>query len=145
MRPDDCAPGSYSYLEEALTPDDPAAPAACLRRDAAGPMRVRARRQTRQGPPLGSSEGDSLRGRGGRDVLRGRAGRDCLAGGKGADRLNGGPDADDLSGGPGGDRLNARDRVADSVRCGPGTDRATVDARDRVRGCERVRERRRRG
>jgi len=145
MRPDDCAPGSYSYLEEALTPDDPAAPPDVCAGTRRGPCEFELVGKRGRDRLLGSSEGDSLRGRGGRDVLRGRAGRDCLAGGKGADRLNGGPDADDLSGGPGGDRLNARDRVADSVRCGPGTDRATVDARDRVRGCERVRERRRRG
>ena len=140
MRPDDCPPGSYSYLEEALSPDDPAAPTGVCAGTQRRPCEFELVGKRGKDRLVGSSEGDSLRGRGGRDVLRGRAGRDCLAGGKGADRLNGGSDGDDLAGGPGGDRLNARDGDADSVRCGPGRDRAKVDARDRVRGCERVRK-----
>jgi dienelactone hydrolase len=142
MRPDDCPLGSYSYLEEALSPDDPAAPTGVCAGTGRRPCEVELVGKRGRDRLVGSSEGDSLRGRGGRDVLRGRGGRDCLSGGKGADRLNGGDDGDDLKGGPGGDRLDARDGDADSVRCGPGRDRAKVDARDRVRGCERVREKR---
>lgn len=142
MRPDDCPPGSYSYLEEALTADDPEAPIGVCAGTQRRPCEVELVGKRGRDRLLGSSEGDSLRGRGGRDVLRGRAGRDCLAGGKGGDRLDGGADGDDLKGGPGRDRLDTRDDDADSVRCGPGTDRAKVDARDRVRGCERVRKKR---
>ena len=138
MAPDACEPGSYSYLEEALTPDDPAsAPQPC------GGLEAHACEFAlvgRHGPDrlVGTNEGDDLRGRGGRDRLRGRGGRDCLRGGAGADRLNGGPHADRLAGGAGRDRLNARDGKRDRVRCGPGRDRARVDRRDNVVGCEAV-------
>jgi hypothetical protein len=138
MRPDECPPGSYSYLEEALTPDDPAVPVTSCggtERRACEFELVGKRGKDRL---VGSSEGDSLKGRGGRDVLRGRGGRDCLAGGTGGDRLNGGTGSDDLDGGPGADVIKARDRDRDTVRCGAGDDRAKVDRRDRVRRCENV-------
>lgn len=87
-------------------------------------------------------------GLGGNDVLTGLAGDDCLSGGRGEDRLSGGPGNDTLSGGlgknrysggSGKDRINARNRVSERVNCGPGKDRARVDAGDRTVGCERVR------
>jgi hypothetical protein len=78
---------------------------------------------------LGSAGDDTLRGLGGADRIYGRGGRDRLDGGPGRDRIFGGPGADRLRGGPGADLLD----------CGPGRDLAQVDARDRVRGCERVR------
>ena len=140
MRADDCAPGSYSYLEEALTPDDPAAPPTPCGGTKQTPCEFVIVGKRGKDRLVGSSEGDTLRGRAGRDRLKGLAGRDCLAGGKGADSLSGGADGDDLNGGPGGDRVDARDGDRDSVRCGRGDDRAKVDVRDRVRGCERVRE-----
>ena len=96
----------------------------------------------------GTIAGDSLKGLGGNDVLTGLAGDDCLSGGRGRDRLSGGPGNDTLSGGPGKnrysggsgkDRINARNRVSERVNCGPGKDRARVDAGDRTVGCERVR------
>ncbi len=118
---------------------------------------------------LGSIAGDRINGKGGDDQLKGRAGDDCIRGGGGADdlrggamddRLNGGRGADSLKGGGGNDNVRDRsggeDRVgggggddrlrsdrggADLVLCGPGDDRATVDDRDKTRGCERVKER----
>jgi uncharacterized repeat protein (TIGR01451 family) len=93
---------------------------------------------------------------GGDDALWGGNGRDHLAGGAGNDRLYGGLKGDVLSGGSGNDQLfpgtgrdrvlagagddvvSARDGSRDVIDCGPGSDRATVDRRDVVRGCEQV-------
>jgi hypothetical protein len=89
--------------------------------------------------------GDRLRGNPGHDCLIGGTGRDELEGGRGDDRLTGGAGRDTLRdedgvdafyGGGGGDYVNARDGRRERVRCGPGVDRAVVDAGDRVRGCE---------
>lgn len=45
-----------------------------------------------------------------------------------------------LVGGPGNDRINSRDGTVEVANCGAGgRDVATVDARDRTRGCETVR------
>jgi dienelactone hydrolase len=140
MAPDNCHPGVYSFVADALTPDIPGAEA-----DPCGgiePLRACPFEQigTRKRDKLrGTAVGDSLRGRGGRDVLRGKRGRDCLSGGRGGDRLKGGPDADRLRGGRGRDQVDAKDGDRDAVRCGPGDDRAKVDRRDMVRGCERRR------
>lgn len=105
---------------------------------------------------VGTGAGDVVFGRGGNDVLRGRGGHDCLLGSagrdtlrgeEGNDRLTGGSGADTLVGGPGANVYDAGagDDVVDAVNgrpelvaCGPGTDRARVDRRDRVTGCERV-------
>lgn len=104
----------------------------------------------------GSGAGDVIFGRGGSDRLRGGDGHDCLIGGagndtirgeRGDDRLTGGPGADTLLGGaglnaydagPGNDFVNAVNGRVELVRCGSGRDRAVVDRRDRVVGCERV-------
>jgi len=121
-----------------------------------GPCAVR-RAGTPRGDTLtGTSAGDLILGLAGNDVLRGRGGDDCLSGGPGRDRLIGGPGADRLDGGRGADRLDggagtnrydagpghdvvrARNRRRELVNCGSGRDRARVDRRDRVRGCERV-------
>jgi dienelactone hydrolase len=142
MRPDDCPPGSYSYLEEALTPDDPANPPDVCGGTRRSTCEFELTGKRGKDRLVGSAEGDRLRGRGGRDKLKGRGGRDCLAGGKGGDRLDGGAGGDRLSGGSGRDRIDARDGGRDTVRCGRGRDRAKVDRRDRVRGCERVRNKR---
>ena len=100
---------------------------------------------------IGTRAGDKLVGRGGNDSLSGRGGADCLSGGRGADRLTGGGGADRLTGGPGrnrysagagNDRVNAVNHKVELVICGTGRrDRATVDRRDVVRGCEIVRRR----
>ena len=43
------------------------------------------------------------------------------------------------SGGAGNDTINARNGQKETVDCGAGKkDKATVDKRDRVKGCERV-------
>jgi Ca2+-binding RTX toxin-like protein len=96
---------------------------------------------------VGTAEDDVIFGRGGPDRIFGNGGQDRLDGGPGADRVSGGPGADRLRGGAGRDRLNggpgpdlifARGGGADIVNCGGGRDRAQVDERDRVSGCERV-------
>ena len=137
MGPDGCPPGSYSFVADAQTPDVEGAepqpcggieqPGSCPFEQIGGRKRDRLR---------GTPAGDSLRGRGGRDVLHGLAGGDCLSGGHGADRLDGGPDGDHLKGGRGRDHVDAKDGDRDVVRCGPGRDRARVDRKDQVRGCE---------
>jgi Ca2+-binding RTX toxin-like protein len=73
------------------------------------------------------------------DVLRGRPGDDRIFGGRRRDRLVGGPGRDLLEGGRGNDFIDARDGVADVVRCGPGVDRVLADSIDLVeRGCEHI-------
>jgi dienelactone hydrolase len=99
---------------------------------------------------IGSPKGDRIKGRGGPDRMFGRRGRDCLfgeggkdrvSGGRGADEIKGGAKNDLFKGGPGPDRILARDLRRDIVRCGKGKDRAVVDKVDKVRGCEKVKER----
>jgi Ca2+-binding RTX toxin-like protein len=85
---------------------------------------------------------DLLAGGDGDDRADGGSGADMVAGDSGDDRLIGGPGRDRLQGGPGADRVNARDGERDVVRCGPGRDRARVDAIDSVAGCERATRRR---
>ncbi len=43
-----------------------------------------------------------------------------------------------LEGGRGDDRISAVDAVFDEVECGPGGDRADLDANDRPTGCETI-------
>ena len=81
----------------------------------------------------------SLVGSQGRDRLIGGPGSDRLAGKLGGDKIvggKGGPDC--LLGGQGSDRLRAVNGRRDIVKCGHGRDRATVERKDHVRGCERV-------
>jgi Ca2+-binding RTX toxin-like protein len=89
---------------------------------------------------------DEMLGGRGADLLYGNAGRDDLAGGDGRDRLWGGRGNDQLEGGGGRDRYFAgsgddlvlsRDRHAEVIRCGAGTDRVVADRQDRLIGCER--------
>ena len=87
---------------------------------------------------------DCLLGQDGGDVLRGEAGEDRLTGGRDADVLVGGPGVNAYDAGPGRDFVDARNGRRELVRCGSGRDRARVDRRDRVRGCERVSRPRRR-
>ena len=104
----------------------------------------------------GTGDDFYLRGEAGDDRLIGGAGADGLYGGVGNDRLSGGADNDYLSGGAGNDsisggagrnrlfgragndRLRARNGTRETVDCGSGRDTATIDANDRVVGCERV-------
>ena len=117
---------------------------------------------------VGSNAGDRIEGGGGSDRICGREGRDRLSGGYGHDRLSGaagndklrgGRHADQLAGGPGNDLLDGRagrdgirggtgndfiptaGAFPDRVDCGPGRDLVLVDPLDRVRHCERMRER----
>lgn len=94
---------------------------------------------------VGFAAGDRLLGQPGHDCLIGGSGADQLEGGLGNDRLTAGSGRDMLRGekgldffdaGSGGDHVIARDGQRERVRCGPGVDRAAVDKRDRVRGCE---------
>ena len=87
---------------------------------------------------LGTSGPDVLRGTPGKDQLYGRAGADRIYGLRGDDLVVGGPGKDLLDSGPGNDRVVARDGALDILRCGPGTDVAIVDRRDRVSSCEKA-------
>lgn len=87
----------------------------------------------------GAGGPDRLWGLGGADRLYGRAGNDRLFGGAGGDRLDGGAGRDLLDAGPGNDTIAARDRTADTIRCGRGRDTVYADRADAVaRDCERV-------
>lgn len=82
---------------------------------------------------------DILAGGPQRDVLLGGFGDDRIAGGAGPDLVIGGPGSDRLSGGAGNDQVDSNDRSVDTVMCGPGSDRATVDHFDRVsKDCEKI-------
>ncbi|HEX8053134.1 MAG TPA: hypothetical protein VF517_09085 [Thermoleophilaceae bacterium] len=87
----------------------------------------------------GAGGNDKLRGEDGNDRLFGGSGKDTLDGGRGNDRLTGGADANRYSGGAGDDTISARNGKVDTIDCGAGRkDSATVDRRDRVKGCEKV-------
>lgn len=109
-------------------------------------------------------EPSTIDGRGGADDLRAGPGRETIDGGAGDDRIEGGFNHDVLTGGPGRDTIygdstsgncggfgqscwipfgndviNARDGSADQIDCGPGEDKAIVDAFDTVAAnCESV-------
>ena len=73
------------------------------------------------------------------DTLLGGPGNDQLGGGDGGDVLDGGVGVDVLDGGTGDDELRARDGQADTLRCGPGTDRVDADQLDDAAAdCETV-------
>lgn len=95
----------------------------------------------------GGNGDDELRGGSGRDLLLGGGGRDLLVGGDGNDRLRGdggrdridaGAGTNSIDAGAGSDRVDAANGRSEVVDCGLGRDLATVDRRDRTRGCERV-------
>ncbi|HYH58398.1 MAG TPA: thrombospondin type 3 repeat-containing protein [Thermoleophilaceae bacterium] len=87
----------------------------------------------------GGKGNDKLFGGAGNDKLKGEAGKDTLNGGAGNDRLTGGPSANKYKAGPGNDRIKAKNKKKETVNCGPGKkDRATVDKKDKVKGCEKV-------
>jgi hypothetical protein len=90
----------------------------------------------------GGAGKDTLNGLSGNDSLTGGAGNDKLGGSTGNDKLNGGAGRNSYNGGPGNDTINAVNRVAETIDCGSGRDRATVDRKDRVKRCERVVRRR---
>jgi CSLREA domain-containing protein len=94
-------------------------------------------------PFAASSDGDDrLFGGAGQDSLIGGGGDDLLDGGGGDDRLAGGAGRNVYRGGAGKDTILARNGKRESIDCGAGKDRATVDRADRVKGCETVRPKR---
>ena len=94
----------------------------------------------------GADGNDDMRGDSGEDFLLGGRGNDIMVGGNGDDRLAGGDGNDVLSGGggsnhivggSGADRINVKNGRKDTVDCGGGRDRASIDLRrDKTRGCE---------
>ncbi len=86
----------------------------------------------------GGGGNDWIYGLGGNDTLRGGGGDDHLYGGPGNDVITGGPGSDFIYGGPGSDTIYAADGERDTIDCGPGVDRAYVDAIDVVKNCEIV-------
>ena len=91
---------------------------------------------------FGDAGPDKIAGGSGNDKLTGGAGNDTLAGAAGNDVLTGGSGRNKYSAGGGKDVIAAANGVVETVDCGAGRDRATVDKKDRVVGCERVRRRR---
>jgi phospholipase C len=87
----------------------------------------------------GGNGNDKLYGAGGNDTLNGGNGNDKLTGGAGNDKLSGGSGTNSYSGGSGNDTINARNGKKETVDCGSGKkDVATVDKKDKVKGCEKV-------
>ena len=86
----------------------------------------------------GGGHDDTIFGLGGSDTLLGGAGDDMIDGGAGNDIITGGAGADRLLGGPGSDTIYAVDDERDTIDCGPGNDRAVVDAVDKIVNCEVV-------
>ena len=77
-------------------------------------------------------------GKAGADCLEGGDGPDALDGGDGNDKLDGGRGKDGFKAGNGRDFADAVDGVKETVDCGAGVDRAEVDKKDVVKGCESV-------
>jgi hypothetical protein len=87
----------------------------------------------------GGPGNDSLKGGKGNDKLFGGRGNDTLDGGPGNDTLNGGKGRNKYNGGTGNDTVNAKNGTKETVDCGAGKrDKATVDKKDVVKHCERV-------
>jgi Ca2+-binding RTX toxin-like protein len=81
---------------------------------------------------------DTIKGLGGNDTIMGGGGDDTLNGGDGNDVIDGGAGADKIQGGKGSDTILSADGQRDTVDCGPGVDKATVDAIDIVKNCESI-------
>jgi Ca2+-binding RTX toxin-like protein len=86
----------------------------------------------------GTAAKDSYCGLAGADRIFGRKGNDLLSGGPGKDVIDGGPGRDLIYGGGEDDLIQARDGQRDEIDCGSGHDRAIVDRKDSVAGCEVV-------
>ena len=115
-------------VETPAQPRTPAGPSGVSRTGTSGPDAL-----------MGTAFADVLRGLGGNDRLNGRGGADKLYGGRGNDTLTGGVGLDLLDAGPGNDRVLARDRIRDTIQCGPGRDAVVADRIDKVaRDCETV-------
>jgi hypothetical protein len=82
---------------------------------------------------------DTVNGGDGGDRLVGGDGNDSLHGNGGNDSISGDAGVDLLDGGAGNDRLYARDKRAETVWCGGGSDRAQVDVTDQPSdACENI-------
>lgn len=86
----------------------------------------------------GGAGADLLEGGDGDDVVHGGDGPDTLRGGEGGDELEGGAGPDEYAGGDGADLIRARNDVADTGTCGPGTDSLIADLVDTLSGCESI-------
>ncbi len=80
----------------------------------------------------GGPGNDTLNGGEGNDVLRGRRGNDTVNGDNGDDRIWVGHGADVENGGAGNDRMHAiaRDRMVDTIDCGPGNDIVWLNSKE---------------
>ena len=80
----------------------------------------------------GGPDNDTVNGGEGNDVLRGRWGNDVVNGDNGDDRIWVGRGQDVQNGGAGDDRMHAlaRDRMVDTIDCGPGTDTVWLNAKE---------------
>ena len=81
---------------------------------------------------LGGEGADALRAGPLDDTVAGDAGDDELIAAAGADSVIGGLGVDSVDAGPGDDRIQVRDGLADTVRCGEGADRIEADTLDDV-------------
>jgi Ca2+-binding RTX toxin-like protein len=97
----------------------------------------------------GTESADDMRGRKGGDQMFGLGGNDKFSGGGGVDVMRGGPGSDTMDGNngrdeyygeEGNDKVYSAGAFGDYVDCGPDTDVAVVDSRDKVVNCEEVRE-----
>jgi Ca2+-binding RTX toxin-like protein len=86
----------------------------------------------------GSPNADTIRGGDGVDQLTGNAGNDVITGDAGNDTIVPGPGSDSVNAGDGDDLVDAGEGTADVIDCGPGNDRANVDALDSTVNCEMV-------
>ena len=86
----------------------------------------------------GVSGNDRLDGGANNDSLNGGTGNDRLIGGTGNDKLSGGTGRNVYSGGSGNDTITSFNKKNERVDCGKGRDTVRADARDKLRGCERV-------
>jgi Ca2+-binding RTX toxin-like protein len=92
----------------------------------------------------GGNGNDTLYGARGNDRLNGGSGNDRLFGGGGNDTLTGGAGVNSYKGGAGNDTVDARNGKRETIDCGAGKkDKASVDKKDKIKGCEKVKRARR--
>ena len=113
---------------------------------------VRAHFNPAESTVTGGAGNDKLKGHDHVETIDGGPGNDILEGGLNNDTLTGGPGKDTIFGDStadtcnflscriafGNDVIDARDGEQDTIDCGVGEDRATVDAIDVVANCEQV-------
>ena len=87
----------------------------------------------------GTEKGEKIVGTKYADHINALGGDDVVLGYAGQDKIRGGNDNDKQYGGRGNDVIYSEGGFRDLLNCGPGTDTAYVDSKDRVVGCERKR------